>query len=62
MTAPMLLKLYDAIAEALRVDDGITVAEHRPYGVRVFHDIQEQACAIEEELDRRNVNYTKIVW
>ncbi len=62
MRTPMLLKLHNAIAEALRVDDGIAVAEHKPYGVRVFSDFQEQTRAIEGELDKRNVNYTKIVW
>lgn len=61
MTTPGLLKMYEPIREALEVDD--TLPDGRKvYGVREFPDWKAWASAIEAELDKRGVKYTKVQW
>jgi hypothetical protein len=57
-----LLKMYSAIEDARKADDATPSGQNKEYGVREHRDLREEACAIEEILDKRSVVYEKIVW
>lgn len=57
-----LSMLYDGIRSALEADDSKEHPDQREYFVRDTNDWREWATAIEVELDKRNVTFSKIVW
>lgn len=58
---PILLEFYDAIKKALEIDDKLP-ENQKDYYVREFPDWRDYVSKIEEELDKREVKYTKIKW
>jgi hypothetical protein len=57
-----LLTMHQNIADALEADKATPEAQAKPYGVMQNADFQEQAIAIELELEKRGAKFTKIYW
>lgn len=57
-----LLAIYDAIGEALRVDDSTAPGAPKRYGVRRFPDWLTHRDALEAEIKKRNLSYTPVRW
>lgn len=61
-TANNLLTMHQSIANALEADKATPEGQAKPYGVMQNADFQEQAVAIELELEKRGVKFEKIYW
>lgn len=57
-----LLTMHQSIADALEADKATAEGQAKPYGVMQNADFQEQAIAIEQELEKRGVKFTRIYW
>lgn len=57
-----LLMMHSGVKQALAVDDNLPANVEKLYGVRHYPDWRRWANAIEAELDKRNVKYTKVAW
>lgn len=57
----LILIMYEAIKEALKDDDAVLEGAKK-YFVREFKDWKYTADLFESELDKRNVEYDKILW
>lgn len=56
-----LLMLHSGVRNALAIDDN-TTTEAKPYDVRKTQDWRQWSDALEQELERRNANFQKVVW
>ena len=57
-----LLLLYNAVREALEIDDNLPRGVEKTYNVREFRDFREWSNGLEAELDNRGARYSKIEW
>lgn len=57
----LILLMYDAIKKALKEDDELP-QNQKKYFVREFKDWQDTVDLFEAELDKRNIDYEKIIW
>jgi len=57
-----LLMMHGGIRDALAVDDNTGEDHEKPFGVREYADWRPLGDALEAELGRRKVTYTKIPW
>ncbi|MFO0812525.1 MAG: hypothetical protein U0796_04870 [Gemmatales bacterium] len=63
MSTPGLLKMHNAVREALEIDDTLHLSGlPKTYGVRDFADWRPWTDALEAELDNRKVKYAKVAW
>lgn len=57
-----LVMMYDGVLKSLSVDDQLPPEARKVYGVRENDDWRRLANAIEQELQRREVEVAKIPW
>lgn len=61
LTDETIIELHRLIQTCLECDDALPPGRKR-WGVREYPDWQKQASDFEAELERRNLEYTKIAW
>ncbi len=57
----LILLMYDAIKKALKEDDELP-QDQKKYFVRKFKDWKYTVDLFEAELNKRNVDYERIIW
>lgn len=57
----LILLMYDAIKKALQEDDALP-DNQKKYFVRDFKDWKDTVDLFEAELNKRNVDYERIIW
>ncbi|HWL06998.1 MAG TPA: hypothetical protein VNQ76_01160 [Planctomicrobium sp.] len=61
MSTPGLLKMHNAIREAIEIDDMLYLSRlPKTYGVRDYSDWREWADSLEIELDKRKIKFAKV--
>ncbi|MGA2398862.1 MAG: hypothetical protein ABSG30_12465 [Steroidobacteraceae bacterium] len=55
-------KLHDAVLDALDKDDKTPPNQDKPYGVRQFPDWRQWSDALEAELQKRKIPFSKVKW
>ncbi len=61
LTNEAVFVLHAAVVEALRADDAAPTG-HKPYEVRSGTGWRRHVAALEAELDKRQLSYTKVAW
>lgn len=57
-----LKKLHEAVHRAMEIDDKTPPSQDKPFGVRQFSDWKQWSDELEAELQRRNIQFTKVKW